>query len=493
MANLGVKFCGLQFKNPMIVASIEPTNSPVQIKRCIDNGAAGCITKTLADAKDMTVLTNNSRYAILNDRGDIIKGKVPRNFTFYSRSGYSTTYYKDWVPYLKELQAYAAERNAHIIGSVGSRTLKGWVDISRTIEDCGIPMVELNFGCPHPAQMAGGGGGSLIGQDLKLAAEITHNVVEALDIPVIIKLTPDQSRPLELARTCVEAGASAVTATNRYTGFAIDIETGEPRIGGTAGIGGPWVKPLTLRWVHEIYSKLGIPITGSNGIFDSRDAVEFLMSGARLMQIGSVLMLKGQKWLLKVLEDLSEFMDDHGYADIESMIGVGSRKAAKNYQELFQRPRHHAQIDVEACQNPSCDVCIQMCFYEALSQGEGKVKLHPQNCIGCELCYNVCPFDSVKIVPTSESQFGRVTLRLRRKVSSTISITRSEIGLPSVSRYFPFRAGVESTGKGEERNHNGRQQAASRVLYSQHERGMGNPSRLSGRHPTEDTVWNPRY
>ncbi len=243
MANLEVEFCGLRFKNPMIVSSIEPSNSPDQIKRCIDNGASGVVIKTLGDVKQMTVLTDNSRYAILNDRGDIIKGKVPRNFTFYSRSGYSTTYYKDWIPYLKEVHAYAEERNAHIIGSVGSKDLKGWVDIARTIEYCGIPMVELNFGCPHPSLIPGVTGGSQIGQDPELAAEVTKHVVEAVDFPVIIKLTPDQSRPLQTARLCMEAGAAAVTATNRYTGFAIDIETGEPRIGGAAGIGGPWVKP----------------------------------------------------------------------------------------------------------------------------------------------------------------------------------------------------------------------------------------------------------
>ncbi len=404
MANLEVEFCGVRFKNPMIVASIEPTNSPAQIKSCIDAGAAGTVVKTLGDVKQMTVLTDNSRYAILNDRGDVIKGKVPRNFTFYSRSGYSTTYYKDWVPYLKDLHAYAEERGAHVIGSVGSKDIKGWIDIARTIEDCGIRMVELNFGCPHPALIPGVTGGSLIGQDPQLAAEITRQVVEALDIPVIVKLTPDQSRPLQLAKSCMEAGASAVTATNRHTGFAIDIDTAEPRIGGTAGIGGPWVKPLTLRWVHEIYSKLGIPITGSNGIFDARDAVEFLMAGARLMQIGSVLMIKGIKWLPKVIEGLSQFMDSHGYPDVESMIGVASRKAAGSYQDLFQRPRHHATIEADSCQNPSCDICIQMCFYEAMSQGEGQVKLHLKNCIGCELCYNVCPFDAVRIVPTSEEQ-----------------------------------------------------------------------------------------
>ena len=83
-----------------------------------------------------------------------------------------------------------------------------------------------------------------------------------------------------MARAVKEAGAAAVTATNRYTGFMVDIETGEPRLGGPAGIGGVWAKPLSLRWVHRIYTELGMPITGSNGIYDHRDVVEFIMTGA---------------------------------------------------------------------------------------------------------------------------------------------------------------------------------------------------------------------
>ena len=397
MANTQVEFCGLTFKNPMVVASIEPTNSPVQIKRCLDAGAAGAIVKTLTDIPDMAVLTQNSKYAILNDRGEIIRGRVPRHFAFYSRSGYSSTYYKDWVPYLKDLVAYAAERGAHIIGSAGAKSTEGWADISRTIEDCGIRMLELNFGCPHPALIPGVIGGSMIGQDPDMAAEVTRRVVEAVSIPVIIKLTPDQARPLEVARACMRAGAAGVTATNRYTGFVVDIETGEPRLGGPAGIGGPWTKPLTLRWVHEIHSKLGIPITGSNGIFDARDAIEFLMAGARLMQIGSVLMLKGIKWLPRVIAGIEEFMDSHGYADVESMIGIASRRAATNYKEHFSKQRVYSVINPENCKNPACGICIQMCFYEALSQGDGKVDVHTRNCIGCELCYNVCAYDAIRM------------------------------------------------------------------------------------------------
>lgn len=406
MANTEVRFCGIHFKNPVLVASLETTNSPDLMRQCIDAGAAGVIVKTLTDIEDMARLTENSKYCVMNDRGEIIHGKIPRDFVFYSRSGYSSTHYKEWTRDLIETQAYAAERGAHVIGSAGAKDMAGWKDICRTIEDCGLPMVELNFGCPHPAMMPGVHGGSMIGQDVEVAYEVTRAVCESVCIPVMVKLTPDQSRPVEIARAVREGGAAAVTATNRHTGFAVDIEIGQPRIGGAAGIGGTWVKPLSLRWVHRIYSEIGMPISGSNGIFDHRDVVEFLMTGAGIVQIGSVLMLKGIRWLPKIIEGIEKFMDSHGYPDVESMVGIASRQAARDYSQQFARSRVHAVVDSESCRNPTCSVCIQDCFYEALSQNpQGVVEVHPENCIGCELCLDVCPFDSISMRQTSPEQF----------------------------------------------------------------------------------------
>lgn len=407
MANTELEFCGLKFKNPTVIASLETTNSPDLIKQCFDGGAAGAIVKTLTDIEDMARLTQNSKYFVMNDKGQVIHGKVPRDFVFYSRSGYSSTHYKEWIPYLKEGQKYAADHGAHLIGSVGAHDIDGWKDIARTIEDCGLPLAELNFGCPHPAMMPGVVGGSMIGQDPNMAADVTAAVIEAVDIPIMVKLTPDQSQPVEVARKVKEAGAAAVNATNRYTGFSIDIETGTPDIGGPAGIGGTWTKPLTLRWVHRIRQEVGIPISGSNGIFDHRDVVEFIMAGAGIVQIGSVLMIKGIKWLPKIIAGVNQFMDDHGYPDIASMQGIASDMAASDYSDQFKKSRMNAQIDHDACNNPTCTVCIQMCFYEALSQADGHVALHPENCIGCELCYDVCPFKAISMHPTTPEQMAK--------------------------------------------------------------------------------------
>jgi dihydroorotate dehydrogenase (fumarate)/dihydropyrimidine dehydrogenase (NAD+) subunit PreA len=282
---------------------------------------------------------------------------------------------------------------AHVFASVGAASLETWRTISKMAEDCGIRMIELNLGCPHTTQMRGARTGVLLGQDPEWAAEVVGGVVDSVKIPVLVKLTPEAANLTEIAQSVKEVGAAAVTVNSRFTGFAVNIETGSPYIGGPAGVGGPWIKYVTLRWVHEIYSKLGMPIAGSNGIFDWRDAVAFIMSGARIMQVGSVLMLKGYDWLEEIIRGVDRFLDDNGYDDLEAIYGIASKKAVASYNDQFGARGTRAVIDDEKCTR--CWNCVRSCFYDALGRGEEEVIVHSENCIGCELCLNVCPFDAV--------------------------------------------------------------------------------------------------
>ncbi|GAB4293133.1 MAG: 4Fe-4S binding protein [Roseovarius sp.] len=402
MADLSVTFSGLRLKNPIIVASAEPSNSVKNIRKCIDHGAAAVITKTIGDAPNMSRLTENSKYAILNDKGTLIRGKVPRSFVFYSRSGYVTEPAQDWSAYLTETQAYAARHGAHIIGNIASNSVRGWCELARLIERCGVPMIEANFQHPHPTDLdTSGAEGIWIAQDPEITAEVTRRIVEAVDIPVMVKLTPESNRITEIARAALGAGAASVAVSSRFVGFAVDIETGEPWIGGPAGVGGPWVKYITQRWIHDIYSKLGAEISGSNGIFDARDAVEFIMSGARVMQVGSVLMLKGVEWLDDVIKGMERFLDTHGYDSVDAIHGIASRRAFRSPAEALEMERLFVEIDHEKCRHPTCSICVKMCFYDSLSIGDGRIVTAPDSCIGCELCYNVCPFDAMRMVPQS--------------------------------------------------------------------------------------------
>ena len=126
------------------------------------------------------------------------------------------------------------------------------------------------------------------------------------------------------------------------------------------------------------------------------------MSGAKVMQVGSVLMLKGIEWLPKMIDGVERFLDEHGYADIAAIHGIGSDRAFKTPAQALEMALLYCTIDREKCQYPKCSICIRMCFYDSLFCGEEDVITTPQSCIGCELCYNVCPFDAIRMVPQAE-------------------------------------------------------------------------------------------
>jgi dihydroorotate dehydrogenase subfamily 1 len=392
MADLRVNFCGVPFKNPIVVSSIEVSDSLEHINQAIDSGVGGVVIKTVTDQPKMGKLTKHSKYAILNDKGEIIRGKISRFFVFYARSGYSIRPPEEWPSIIREARKHADLKDVRLIGSVGASSLDKWVELARMEEDCGVCLLELNFGCPHPSQMDEVGAGMLLGQDPKAAEEITRTVVNAVHIPVLVKLTPQVNDVTAMARVMKKAGASGVLLTNRYTGFAVNIEEGKPHIDGRAGVGGPWVRHLALRWVNGVYLEGGIPIVGTNGIYDWREAVEFFMSGATLMEVGSVLMLKGYGHAGKIIRGLEQFMDRKGYKTMDSMIGIASRRAL-TYEQTYELPRMVAVIDEEKCTR--CYNCVRSCFYDALKEGEGRVITNSDHCIGCELCYSVCPADAV--------------------------------------------------------------------------------------------------
>ena len=396
MANLEVDFCGVRFKNPLAAASAEPTLNAKNMKKCIDAGAGAVIAKTMTDSPEMRELTTKAKWRFLNEKHEVCQGRVPRMFSLYSRSGLAIEQPEDFIKEIRETIRYADKHQAVVIGSVGSIEEQGWVDLSRQMEDAGVPLLELNFGCPHPKLMPGVRTGMNVGQDFDYACGITRAVCESVQIPVIIKVTPQVTDLVAFSGLLKEAGAAAVTLTNRFIGFVPDIETGQPFIYGQAGIGGPWTKPLTLRWINEVRQafKNELFITGTNGAYDWRDIVQFIMSGAHIVQMCSAVMAYGYDWLGRQVKGLEKFMDDKGYQSIDQMLGIAS-DAAMPYSDM---PFEKARVNPELCTN--CGRCLKVCFSDGMQAGDEATYVLAEKCVGCGGCLAVCPVQGAVVIET---------------------------------------------------------------------------------------------
>jgi len=195
-------------------------------------------------------------------------------------------------------------------------------EIATRVEDY-VDALELNVSCPH----AMGGCGSAIGQDPELTREIVKSVKKSVDIPVFVKLTPNVTDIVEIARSAADAGADALTMINSLgPGMRIDIETGNPILNNKfGGLSGPAVKPIAIRCIYEVYDSVDIPIIGVGGIRNYEDVIEFLYAGASCIQIGTSIMYEGMDIFGKILTGLERFMDDKGYGSVNGMVGIAHK------------------------------------------------------------------------------------------------------------------------------------------------------------------------
>ncbi|MDP2931018.1 MAG: 4Fe-4S binding protein [Chloroflexota bacterium] len=392
MADLSVNFCGVKFKNPILAASAEPTLNLNMMRKCIEAGAGGVVAKSISSIYGMRKLSKYSTWRYLNEKHEVARGKVPRMFTLYGRAGASLVPPKEWMKMLKEVKVIADANGAVVIGSGMGPTIPDWVEQAKMFEDIGIPIMECNFGCPHPYAMdLPAKMGMEIGQDMELSSAIIEAISSAVKIPVLAKCTQQIPDMVDMAKAMKVNGAAGVTISNRFVGFVVDVENGKPLISGWSGVGGPWVKPLTLRWISKVHVAMNeFQISGSNGPYDWKDIAEFMMSGATTVQVCSVIMLKGIAYITEMVAGLNSFLDRKKWS-ARDIIGMAAKQAL-TYDQMYDLGRSRSTIDEEKC--TMCGNCLESCFYDAIGTDGEKVWVN-DNCVGCGICYSVCPSDAV--------------------------------------------------------------------------------------------------
>lgn len=181
----------------------------------------------------------------------------------------------------------------------------------------GVAALELNLSCPNVRQ-----GGMTFGTDPVVVERLTRLVRERTTLPLFVKLSPNVSDIVEIARAAEAGGADALSLVNTLLGLAIDVHTGRPVLGNvTGGLSGPALRPVAVRMVYQVAQAVKVPILGSGGIASAEDALEFLMAGASLVAVGTAL-FADPLTPLRVCEGLQEFCQDRGIRSVGRLTGV---------------------------------------------------------------------------------------------------------------------------------------------------------------------------
>ena len=180
-----------------------------------------------------------------------------------------------------------------------------------------IPAIELNISCPNVKQ-----GGMAFGVTTKGAYEVVKAVREAYHKTLIVKLSPNVTSIIDIAKVVEDAGADAVSLINTLMGMGIDTERRKPLLSiGTRGLSGPAVKPVAVRCVWQVAKAVRIPVIGLGGIMNAEDAIEFLMAGACAIEIGTANFIDPAV-SVKVAQGINDWLDQHGCKSIKEIIGA---------------------------------------------------------------------------------------------------------------------------------------------------------------------------
>ena len=217
----------------------------------------------------------------------------------------------------EELPRLAAVFHKPMIANVSGFSVEEYVETCRRFDACAqVGWIELNISCPNVH-----GGGMSFGTDPGCAAEVTAAVREAVQKPLIVKLTPNVGDIAAIAKAVEAAGADAVSLVNPLLAMRIELKTRQPLLATTTGgLSGPAIFPLALRMVWQVYEAVDIPILGVGGVSSARDVLEMMLAGATAVQVGAMNLVR-PTICREIIEELPAVMREYGVRSLSEIIG----------------------------------------------------------------------------------------------------------------------------------------------------------------------------
>ena len=220
------------------------------------------------------------------------------------------TFLREKLPFLQTIAT-------PLLVNIAGKSVEEFADLAKRLSDAeGVAGIELNISCPNVA------GGLDFGTDPRLTYEVVRAVRQTTSLPVIPKLSPNVTDVTVIARAAADAGADALSLINTIVGMAIDIHSRRPRLpGATGGLSGPAIRPIAVRMVWEVAQAVKLPLIGIGGIMTGEDAVEFLLAGARAVQVGTANFLDPLA-PMKVLAGIESYLVQHQIPDVNQLVGA---------------------------------------------------------------------------------------------------------------------------------------------------------------------------
>lgn len=298
MADLSVNIAGVYFKNPVITAS-----------------------GTFGFGREYSGLYDLSKLGGIACKGTTLEPRLgnPPPRIAETPSGILNSvglqnpgvdwFVKREVPWLKNFDTV-------VIANVAGNQISDYCAVVEKINESQTDMIELNISCPNVKQ-----GGAAFGTSVEAASAITKEVRKICKKPLIVKLSPNVSNIGDIAAAVESEGADAVSLINTLTGMKIDINTRRPVLkNNTGGLSGPAILPIAVRMVYEVSRRVCVPVIGMGGITSWQDAVEIMLAGACLVQVGTANFTDPYA-PLKIIEGLDNYLDQNGISSVNEIVG----------------------------------------------------------------------------------------------------------------------------------------------------------------------------
>lgn len=217
----------------------------------------------------------------------------------------------------EELSKLAKCLHKKVMANIGGFSVEEYVEVSRRLDKCDqVGWLEINVSCPNVH-----GGGIAFGTDADAAAQVVAAVKEHVSKPVIVKLSPNVTDIVAIAKACEKAGADGISMINTMLGMRIDLKKRKPVVANKmGGFSGPAVFPVALRMVYQVYEAVKVPVIGIGGISTAEDVIEMMLAGATAVQIGAMNLV--DPYICKeIVEQLPITMEKYGIGSLSDIIG----------------------------------------------------------------------------------------------------------------------------------------------------------------------------